>query len=355
MLIKAALVLLIYLTEYYLYGFAVAKICRLRHISMVNCIITGFWLQGLVFFIFVMPFKLAVAKVSTVAVIWPVVWAVTIAMIAIIWHKDIRKNIAETIRHITNNRYVFLCVAVVVLLELLYELFYGEYTDGNGAAYFVGAAASDLFTNHFGVVMPETGAQITAYDSQYFLQTYVHHTAVVCKLTGLVPLIEMRMVMASVVIIISGLVTYELSGAIFGKDRKKVLVFWLAYQSMILIFSNSVYIPAYYLFYRTFEGKTIFGMLLIPYVFVCFWKLYQNERDKYMLVCLVLALLGSYTYCMSTMYVLPFLLLGYLPVAVVQRKWRQLVNWCIMMMPSVLAIVYYLMVMKGIIDLTIMW
>lgn len=353
MVVKALLLLVVYLTEYYLYGMAVAKLCRVKTNSMANCIITGFWTQGLVFFVFIIPFKLTVKGVDFTSRIWLGVWIVIMTVIVITCHNVIRENIKQTLKWISDNRYIFMVIGAVVLVELLYETFFGNYTNGNGAAYFVGTAASDLFTNHFGIVMPETGEKLIKFESLYFLQTYAHHTAVVSKLTGLAATIEMRTIMSNVVIMISGLTIYELSKAIFKENKKKVVLFWMVYQIIILIFSNSVYVPAYYLFYRAFEGKTIFGMLLIPYVLTCFWRLYDNDRDTYMLTCLVLALLGSYTFCMSTMYVLPFLLLGFIPIAVVQHKARQFVNWCIMMTPSAMSILYYLMVMKGVIDLTI--
>ena len=355
MLIKAILLFIIYLVTYYLYGFAIARMCRVKCISMVNSIIMGFWAEGLIFFVFIMPFKVAMVKVSTVSWIWLAVWLTTIIAVVVVWHRAIWQNILDAVREIILRKSTVIIIGTVVIAELVYEMLCGNYTDGNGAAYFVGAAASDIFKNHFGVVEPEIGTMVSAFNTMYFLQTYVHHTAVVCKLTGLVPLVEMRGVMSEVVILMNALVTYELARVIFKKKRKKVLFFWLAYQAFILLFAHSVYIPAYYLFYRTFEGKTIFGMLLIPYIFVCFWKLYDNAKDIHTLVCLVIALLGSFTFCMSTMYVLPFLLLAFLPVALVQRSWRQLVNWCIMMVPSALSILYYIMVMKGIIDLTIRW
>jgi hypothetical protein len=355
MLVRAGFLFIIYIITYYLYGFAVAKLCKAQHISMINAIIMGFWTEGLQFFIFVLPFKVALVEVSTVAWIWPVVWLVSIGTIVLIWHRDIGRNIADSCRRISACKLSAIVVGMVIGAELIYELLYGNYTDGNGAAYFVGAAASDIFKNHFGVVEPEIGTMVSSFNTMYFLQTYVHHTAVVCKISGIAPLVEMRGVMSEVVILLSGLITYELARAIFKNKRKKVLFFWLAYQAFILLCAQSVYIPAYYLFYRAFEGKTIFGMLLIPYVFVCFWKLYDNERDIHTLICLVIALFGSFTFCMSTMYILPFLLLAFIPVAVVQKSFRQAVNWCIMMVPSALSILYYIMVMKGIIDLTIRW
>ena len=208
MIVKAALVLLIYLIEYYLYGFAVAKICKVRHISMISSVIVGFWLQGIVFFAFIMPFKVAMLEVSKVSKIWLIVWVFIITTIILIWHKDIRANIVETGRHIANNKAIFCGIAVVILIQLLYEFLFGNYTDGNGAAYFVGAASTDLFYDRFGLFMPETGLRLAQYDKLYFLQTYVHHSTVVCKLTGLAPLVEMMTVLSSVVIILSGLIVY---------------------------------------------------------------------------------------------------------------------------------------------------
>ena len=174
MLVRAGFLFIIYTITYYLYGFAVAKVCRAQHISMINAIIMGFWTEGLLFFIFVLPFKVALVEVSTVAWIWPVVWLVSIGTIVLIWHRDIGRNIADSCRRISACKLSAIVVGMVIGAELIYELLYGNYTDGNGAAYFVGAAASDIFKNHFGVVEPEIGTMVSSFNTMYFLQTYVH-------------------------------------------------------------------------------------------------------------------------------------------------------------------------------------
>ena len=61
MLVRAGFLFIIYIITYYLYGFAVAKLCKAQHISMINAIIMGFWTEGLLFFIFVLPFKVDMA------------------------------------------------------------------------------------------------------------------------------------------------------------------------------------------------------------------------------------------------------------------------------------------------------
>lgn len=351
--IKALMVFIIYLMSYYLLGFAIAKLCRVKHIYMVNSLITGFWAEGLLFFIFIMPFKVKQARADVAAWIWLGVWLAVMAAIIIVWHKSLYESLKGTLACIAHNRIFFGVIGAVIVAMLVYEMLYGNYTDGSGSRYFVGSVTSDIFTNKFGVLQPDLGSYESAFNSQYFLQTNVHHSAVVCIITGLAPLVEQRTVMSSIVILMSGLIIMQMACTIFKKSRKRALFFWLAYNIFIMMLAHSVYIPAYYLFYRAFEGKTIFGMLLIPYVFTCFWRLYERPVDNYTLTCLVVALLGSYTFCMSTMYVLPFLLIGYLPVSLVQRRLRQLVNWCIMMIPCVLVIGYYILVLKGIIDLTI--
>ena len=62
MLVRAGFLFIIYTITYYLYGFAVAKLCKAQHISLINAIIMGFWTEGLLFFIFVLPFKVALVE-----------------------------------------------------------------------------------------------------------------------------------------------------------------------------------------------------------------------------------------------------------------------------------------------------
>lgn len=91
--------------------------------------------------------------------------------------------------------------------------------------------------------------------------------------------------------------------------------------------------------------------MLIPFVVVCLLKLYDKPNNGYVQKSLVLGLLGSYTFCMSTMYILPFIFLSYIPMVFYNKKMFK--NLCVGLIPCIAVMGYYMLIRQGVITLTI--
>lgn len=116
------------------------------------------------------------------------------------------------------------------------------------------------------------------------------------------------------------------------------------------IFVPCVYLPSYYYYFRAFEGKNIFGMLLIPFVVVCLLKLYDKPNNGYVQKSLVLGLLGSYTFvCRQCIFYHYFL--SYIPMVFYNKKMFK--NLCVGLIPCIAVMGYYMLIRQGVITLTI--
>lgn len=349
LIVKTGVVTLIYLLNYYLWGLLLVHICKRKDEHLFLIIPTGFFLYGLVFFVVIFPLKVIGTSLSCAMYTWLIFWSVS--TVAIIYF--CRRDLIERFKKIYNliNKYYGIWL-IVTAIQLLYEIFYGKYTDGEGGIYYNSYVATEVFTDTLDYYYGITGLKLDTHNLMYFLQTYLEHSAVICKFFNLPVLIESRQIMSAIVVLITSMVIFELGRTIFKED-KNILYFWVIYEASIGIMAQCVYIPAYHLYYRSFEGKAIFGMILIPVMLILFWRLYDNAKDSYALLSLVLGLFGSLTYCMATMYVIPFLLVGYLPICIIQKSKRQFINWVLCWIPCLVAFIYFAGAMKGIIDLTI--
>ena len=346
---KAGIVLLIYLLNYYLWGILFAHICKKKEEHLFMIVPSGFFIYGFVFFIVIFPLKLIGTSLAVAMYTWIVFWLVSTVVIIYICRKDLIMRVSKLCKEYDKTYLIWIAVTGV---QLIYECIYGRYTNGGGAIYYNSYVETEIFTNTLDYYDGVTGLKLSAHMMMYFLQTYLEHSAIVCKLTGLPALIESRQVMSVTVILITSMMVFELGRTIF-KNNKYTIYFWLMYEAAIGIMAQCVYIPAYHLYYRSFEGKAIFGMIVIPFMLTLFWRLYDNARDVYAIAVLVVGLFGSLTYCMATMYVIPFLLVGYFPICIIQKSWRQFLNWVLCWLPCIIAFAYFWGAMHGIIDLTI--
>lgn len=350
--IISLLLLVIYLANYFLYGFAFAKILKKKEKSIMLCMISGFFITALYFCIYVLPLKVNVISLNVISYIWIILWSITTMAIVIWCRRELINDIKVWRGKVAKHKVSAMIFIGITCVQLIFEELYGRYTCGNGAAYFNGYVSSALFENKLGTVSPYSGRPLKEFAKSYFLQTYNDHSAVVAYLTKLSPLIETRTIMATIVIIIGNMIIYKIGEAIFPKKKKSQLVFFVLYMTFMGMWVPCVYNPSYYYYFRAFEGKTIFGMLLIPFVILCIWKLYDAPDDRYIQGILFIGLLGSYTFCMSTMYILPFIFICYAPMILENRKMFK--NICLGLIPCIAVMIYYVLVTKEVITLSIM-
>ena len=345
-------ILIIYLMNYFLFGFAFATICKKEKKNFGFCMVSGFFIYSLVFGIFVLPLKTNVISLNIISEIWSIVWLLTILLIIICCWKELKKHLKFWKQQFVENKIVIIIFSGITVIQLIFEELYGRYTNGSGAAWFNAYVSAAVFDNYLGITHPVSGEKMKYFYEAYFLQTYNDHSAVISKLTKLSPLIETRTVMSTVVIIIGNLLIYELAKSLFKESKKQYrIVFFILYIAVMGIFVPCVYLPSYYYYFRAFEGKNIFGMLLIPFVVVCLLKLYDKPNNGYVQKSLVLGLLGSYTFCMSTMYILPCIFLSYIPMVFYNKKMFK--NLCVGLIPCIAVMGYYMLIRQGVITLTI--
>lgn len=342
-------VFIIYLINYFLWGILLTHIFKKNEESTFFIISCGFFLQGIIFFALVFPLKLLGTTLEFASSIWKVVWLISIIIIILVCRKDIVQVVKRDKKSIGWEHFIW---GAITFIEIIYEGAFGRYTNGGGGIFYNSYVSTEVFTNTLDKYYGINGTLNTSheYTKAYFLQTYLEHSAVVCKITGISPLMESRVVMSTIVILISSMSVFALGKTIFEK-KSYALYFWFIFEVGVGIMAQCVYIPAYHLYYRTFEGKAIFGMILIPLVFLLFWRVYDNSSEHYNVVALVLVLLGSLTYCMGTMYVIPILLLGYFPICIVQKSKEQFKNWLLCWIPCILAMIFYVGCNIGIISL----
>lgn len=345
-------IFIIYLVNYYLYGFFLQKIAKVKKISLSLSLVGGFFLYAITFFDIVLPLKKLQLPLEDITFIWCIANTIILCSIIFLWNRELLQCIRECLCNLRKIKLTAVIITGVTVLEICFEELYGRILGGENAAYYIGYVSTAIHKGYLGLYEPLSGLKSSSFHSAYFLQTYLDHSAVISFLTNVHPLIEIRSIIPAITIIISNIVIWKIADYIFKENLHKCY-FFVAYNAIKLCFSSCLLLPGFYSLFRAFEGKNIFASILLPICFLCFWKMYDYPSDKYNILLLLVSIIGSYTFSMSTMFIIPFVVLGYSPMIIIKKDRKVVVNFIICMLPCVIVALYYILAVKGVISLRI--
>lgn len=351
-LLMAILCFAAYLTIYYLVGVAVAKILKLNN-NPLEEILYGAFTYSLLFFVYVIPLKFKIVPVTTIGVIWAIFVAVICLAIVVILHKFIATGIKEWFVSLKDKKLCFIVVGLFTILFLIFIEIFGRLPNGYNQVWFVGWPSTAVVSNELMTYDTSSGLPSSVFINDRYLSTFLDHSAVVCKLTGLHVMVEVRTVLTAVFVLLQIIVVWKLA-SYFGKDdEKKTLLAFFAYWAFRNLMIGSQLLPSYYSVFRTYEGKGFVMIVPIPLMVLLLWKMYDHPEDIGYLwkSCLVLA--GAMTYSFSMMFSAPFLLVSYIPFVIAKKDKRLIRNIIVLLFVSGIYVIVFYLGRKGIIDLTI--
>ena len=262
-LMKAAAAIALYFFFYYITGSIVMHFLPVSEEDsrISKRLVLGFFAYQFLFTVVALPMKMLLLPLSWLSAVWAVCLAVIFVLFLVFERKAAAGRFRRALRGIK-------CPAVfLILIVVLAQLFLFNLNDETFAlwdqSYYIGDTAASLYTNTISQYDPYTGYQLDNLNREYLLETYQNHSAVMCQLLHLHPMIEVRTVMASVVVILYQMIFYEIGMLLFRRDRMKS-AFMLGILFFLNLFSFNLYTAGEFLMFRPFEGKTILAVLIIP-------------------------------------------------------------------------------------------
>ena len=229
-----------------------------------------------------------------------------------------------------------------------------QYGSSIDSAYYIGISGSSVYTDTIEQYDPYTGVKMETLDSLYLMLTYSVHNSVISMITKIHPLIVYRFIMSTVVIVITGVNLYNIAAEFLNKNKNRLLVTWLLMIAVYMC-GYSMYSPTGFFVYRTFEGKTILAVIVIPtmlLILICTLKKRSSIWDWYAMVC---TLIGGMAFSMSAMLLMPTLIsMYYIPVILSKNRKRVVWKYAISMLICALFIGTHLCISKGIIQIKIL-
>ena len=312
--------ILVLLMLFFLFGSLITYRSGKNSNTLFFTINIGFMVYFALFEIVALPMKLLLQPLSKLSIVWVVI-CVIVSIISVILNTKHWSNYFESVNFKSTIRNGV--VVIIALIALVY-----------------------LITN--------TGVKMETLDSLYLMLTYSVHNSVISMITKIHPLIVYRFIMSTVVIVITGVNLYNIAAEFLNKNKNRLLVTWLLMIAVYMC-GYSMYSPTGFFAYRTFEGKTILAVIVIPtmlLILICTLKKRSSIWDWYAMVC---TLIGGMAFSMSAMLLMPTLIsMYYIPVILSKNRKRVVWKYAISMLICALFIGTHLCISKGIIQIKIL-
>lgn len=352
--ILAAATFVAYLIIYYLVGVATSKILKLDN-NPVHELFVGMFMYGILFFIFVLPLKFKIVPVDVIGKIWAVIVGVLCLVIVIALHKYMFEGLKEWGRYIKKHKASAIVVSLFTAFQITFVEVYCRLMAGFNQVWFVGWVSNGVLHNELMTYDIVTGEPLQKFYSDRYLCTFLDHSAVVCKLTGMHPMVEVRTVLTGIFVLVQCLVAWEIAKCI-GRDRQDKSIFaFLLYWAIRNIMVGSQLLPSFFTIFRTYEGKGFVMNVPIPMMMLIMWKWYDEpEKTKYLWESFII-IWGSMTYSLSMMFTYPFVLAAYVPFMLIRKDGKKYMfrNMVVIGMECVIFFAIYFLSWKGKIDLSI--
>ena len=351
-LIMAIICFFTYLIIYYLFGVATAKIFKLNN-NPLEEILYGAFVYGILFFVYVIPMKFKIVPVTTIGVIWAIFVGVISIVIVVFLRKFIFSGLKDWFGGIKCRKVSFFVVGIFSLFYILFIEFFGRVPMGHNQTWFLGWPSTAVVYNELMTHDTSSGVPLVIFDNNRYLSTFLDHSAIVCKLTGLHVMVEVRTVLTAIFVFMQIIVVWKLAQYFGKKDDSKALFVFLSYWAVRFLLVGSQLLPSYFGIFRVYEGKGFVINVPVPLLVLLLWEMYDHPEDVGFLWKSSFCLIGAMTYSFSMMFTAPFLLVSYIPFVLYKRDKRLIRNMLVLLFISFVFVVVCYLGIKGYIDLTI--
>lgn len=317
-------------------------------------VIVGYFTYYILFECLALPLKIVGSSLSFLAVSWIVIIFVLLGLSIFFNKKYLRELVHQLLKELKNNKKCVYCFCGLTLLLFIMILSITPVTMGvQDDSYYIADVMTSLFTDTIQQYDYIKGSLLNRYEQSYFIPMYPIHGAVVGWLIHLHPIIENKWCNVLIVLILTNLVYYFLALKLLKNDKKKsiyVLLLMTFFSLNYNLWGNS---SGTFFFYRISEGKGILSNLILPAIFLFYWEASEIKKRSAW-GALEIVICAGISICMSSVFVMPFLIVGLFGTAFIITKEKIHLLKCIeVLAPCVIAFAFFVLLEKGIINIPI--
>lgn len=329
------------LVLFFLYGKATAFCLKLDKQPVAYLILIGYFISNLIFFLLDIPMKALQAPLSVLSTVWVLTNVVLVVFHILFWKKIqiFQKNSPFPWKRVVVTG-IFLSLIAVGMLGFVW---------GNGANgspwdsyYYIGDITGSVYTNTISCFNAYTGEKLDYLSVEYFFETLENRDAVISQIFSIHPLITAKYIQSGITLCLYLCVIFEMGSELFLNKIEKVLAF-VGVVTFAAVFSYGLVTQTGFLFFRTNEGKTLQAAVLIPFLFLQFYRIIKNTEQKGEWLVLFLFLCASFGMNMSSLFLHPvFLSAALLSLAISRKSVKIVRNWAFCLIPYLIIGIFYM-------------
>ncbi len=219
------------------------------------------------------------------------------------------------------------CAGCLLLLQLAAACFLA-YEEGDDAFY-VAISTSTVDADTMYQKHPYTGGPVEL-DARHALAPFPVWVALIARLTGIHPATTAQVALPVILIVMAYGCIYLLGNRLCGGDARKLPLFLLMAECLVLFGGYSTYSVENFLLVRTAQGKAVLAAIVLPFLLLLLYLLLERQKEgvrvgagSWFLLALTMvtgclcSTLGSFLTCL-------FVGIAGLCGAVCLRRWKSL-------------------------------
>lgn len=277
---------------YYILGTVFGQVVlRKQRQRFSERLIIGFLVIQVLFQICALPF----IYFDTTLTLLIKVWSVFISVVVFVSILLIRKRFAEDIKGISGiiklNRKSFMAMLLIIVAVCYYVSINGQQNDD--AVYYIGLINTTLAMDSMYRFNVYSGMGMDSLYLRRALVTFDIHTASLCKIFNVHPLVLARIGRACLNVILTAATLYLFGLLLYRKDleqreRKSCILAGMALV-MNFMFIGNIYTNSTFLLTRAYEGKAFSANVLILFtIYTCIKIMTEHTRCQYLQLLLLL-------------------------------------------------------------------
>lgn len=330
---------------YFLLGSLITGRMKRTRFSGSLSVLAGFFLYYSLFTLFCIPVMYRWRPLSMLSAIWGAVVLALVVLSFVLNHKIFRERGQRFAHFVMQNKGFTAGIVLLVVLQTILIVYAYQFT--LDAAYYVANVTTSVETNSLNIYDPYTGDWQDHFEMRYFFATYPMNDAVVCQIFKIHPLMQTKVIMASVAVILTNMLYFMIGRELFG--RKKEAVFWLMFFAGIInFFFITIFTSSNFLITRSYEGKNLLGNVVLPAILYLYIRMLRRKRTGAEWGLLFLVCFGSTVLSSSSNMLVPAAMsVLMLPLAVFKRDWKVVPKYLFCILPCLVMLVVYVAYVKG--------
>ena len=307
----------LYLGLFFLSGSILCHILKLNE-GPVFTLVYGYFTYFCLFFIAAVIPKIIRASLTLLSFVWIAV----MILIVVCFVYTIRHSQAERLPKISGRdrlKSIIILTAIAAMVVLLNTN--ADYITIWDAAYYIGDVNTSVYTDSISAYDPYTGALLKEISPDYFLEMLQDHSAVMCRISSLPALLEVRITLFSVNIIMFYLIVVLFSRFFFpGKNGEQILFLFLF--MLFDLFTYNMHTRSQILLMRGYEGKAVAANIIVFGLLYILFKFMEYDADHEIWKVGFVVSLASFGLNMTSILLVPALTVAVLmPHILITRKW----------------------------------